>query len=116
MAQCIAAECQQPIHVQKKGITWQVKHLKINQIYYDYKPCTNFTVKLYNIPSIGTNKCVNSVEKNVNTLYINFLIIFSITFYIWGMLGAAERACNWIACKINKILHNKENTEDSSAI
>ena len=32
------------------------------------------------------------------------------------MLGTAERACNWIVCKINKVPHNKENTKDSSTI
>ena len=32
------------------------------------------------------------------------------------MLGTAERACDWIVHKINKILHDKENTKDSSAI
>ena len=32
------------------------------------------------------------------------------------LLGIAERACDWIAHKINKILHDKKNTEDSSAI
>ena len=32
------------------------------------------------------------------------------------MLGTTERACNWIAHKINKIPHDKENTKDSSAI
>ena len=32
------------------------------------------------------------------------------------MLGTAERACDWIAHKINKIPHDKENTKDSSAI
>ena len=32
------------------------------------------------------------------------------------MLGTAERACNWIAHNINKILHDKENTKDTSTI
>ena len=32
------------------------------------------------------------------------------------MLGTAERACNWIAHKINKIQHDNENTKDCSAI
>ena len=32
------------------------------------------------------------------------------------MLSIAERACDWIAHKINKIAHTKKNTDDSSAI
>ena len=28
------------------------------------------------------------------------------------MLGIAEGACNWIVHKINKILHDKKNTEE----
>ena len=32
------------------------------------------------------------------------------------LLGTAETACNWIAHKINKIPHDKENTKDSSTI
>ena len=32
------------------------------------------------------------------------------------MLAITERACNWITHKINKVLHDKENTKDSSAI
>ena len=74
MVQCKAAKCQQVIHLWKKGIAGQVKHLKINQIYNDYKPCTSYGVKLEDKPSITTNKCVNSVEMNVNILYIDFFI------------------------------------------
>ena len=32
------------------------------------------------------------------------------------MLDTTDRACNWIAHKINKILHDKENIKDSGAI
>ena len=32
------------------------------------------------------------------------------------VLSIAERACDWIAHKINKIAHTKKNTDDSSAI
>ena len=32
------------------------------------------------------------------------------------LLGIAARACNWNKHKMNKILHNKENTIDSGAI
>ena len=32
--------------------------------------CTRIRVKVDSIPSLTTKKCVNSVQKNVNTLYI----------------------------------------------
>ena len=32
------------------------------------------------------------------------------------VLGITERAADWIAHKISKILHDKKNTKDSSAI
>ena len=32
------------------------------------------------------------------------------------LLGITEGACDWIVCKISKILHDKKNTKDSSAI
>ena len=84
MAQCIVAKCQQSIHVWKKGITWQVKHLKINQIYYDYKPCTSYGVKLEDKPSIITNKCVNSVEKKCKYCVHRFVNCFAIKNFIYG--------------------------------
>ena len=54
------------------------------------------------------------VNDVITYLYYGAVFVASV---VWlSLLGTTERACNGIAHKINKILHDKENTKDSSAI
>ena len=54
------------------------------------------------------------VIKVLHTFLGNYILdhrLAGIELQLRKLLGIAERACNWIACEMNKILHDKKNTK-----